>query len=127
MTRRTLLAMGMLAATGTGKAEPARTLAERLGFRRDDRLLILHADDVGMRHSVNAATARAFGEGLVTCGSAMVPCPWFPELAAWATEHPAWDLGLHLTLTSEWRHSRWRPVAPPERVKGLLEPDGFLW
>src|SRR5262249_29763431 len=42
-------------------------------------------------------------------------------------EHPQWDLGLHLTLTSEWRHYRWQPAAPPARVKGLVDADGFLW
>jgi len=127
MTRRRLLATSILAAGTAGAAQPPRTLAERLGFSREDRLLILHADDLGMCHSGNVAVAKAFGEGLVTCGSVMVPCPWFPEIAAWAAEHPKWDLGLHLTLTSEWRHYRWRPVASPERVRSLLDPDGFLW
>lgn len=127
MTRRKLLAMSLLGAAIPTGAAPSRTLAERLGFSREDRLLILHADDVGMCHSANAATAWAFGEGLVTCGSVMVPCPWFPEIAAWSVEHPEWDLGFHLTLTSEWRHYRWRPVALPEQVPSLLDPDGFLW
>ncbi len=103
------------------------TLAERLGYRREDRLLILHADDVGMCHSVNAATIQAFAAGMVTCGSVMVPCPWFPEIASWSREHPEADLGLHLTLTSEWQLYRWRPVAPAEKVKGLLDTEGFLW
>lgn len=119
--------MSLLAALPAAAAQSPRTLAERLGFTREDRVLILHADDVGMCHSVNAATARAFGEGMVTCGSVMVPCPWFPEIVTWYKEHPEWDLGLHLTLTSEWRHYRWRPVSPPDRVKGLIDPEGFMW
>jgi predicted glycoside hydrolase/deacetylase ChbG (UPF0249 family) len=73
------------------------------------------------------ATTKAFAEGLVTTASVMVPCPWFPEIAAWSAEHPEWDLGLHLTLTSEWRYYRWRPVAPVDKVPTLVDPDGFLW
>ncbi len=103
------------------------TLAEQLGYRKDDRLLILHADDIGMCHAVNVASIKAMTEGVVTCGSVMVPCPWFPEIAAWARENPDADLGLHLTLNSEWRYYRWHPVAPIDKVKGLVDNEGFLW
>jgi predicted glycoside hydrolase/deacetylase ChbG (UPF0249 family) len=105
----------------------SRNLAERLGHPQGTRMLMIHADDVGMCRSVNATTAKALMEGVATCGSVMVPCPWFPEIANWSKENPKADLGLHLTLTSEWRYYRWRPVSPPDRVKGLLDPDGFMW
>jgi predicted glycoside hydrolase/deacetylase ChbG (UPF0249 family) len=132
MKRRDLLAAGAAAFGGVAlreslAAEGEKTLAERLGFKKEDRLLLLHADDLGMCHSVNAASTRALMEGAVSCGSVMAPCPWFPEIAAWAKEHPEADLGVHLALTSEWRYYRWRPVAPPGEVKGLLDEDGFLW
>ncbi|MBO0720322.1 MAG: polysaccharide deacetylase family protein [Blastocatellia bacterium] len=107
---------------------PAQTTtAQQLGYGPNDKLLLVHADDLGMSHSVNAASLEAFKKGMVTSGSIMVPCPWFPEIAAYAIEHPELDLGLHLTLTSEWKYLRWRPVASPEKVKGLLDEEGFMW
>jgi predicted glycoside hydrolase/deacetylase ChbG (UPF0249 family)/peroxiredoxin len=103
------------------------TLAEKMGYGPNDRILIIHADDVGMSHSVNMATADAFKSGMVKCGSIMVPCPWFPEVAAYCRENPDADLGLHLTLTSEWKYYRWGPVAPKDRVPSLVDEEGFLW
>ena len=88
------------------------------------KFLIVHADDLGMAHSVNAASIAALETGLVTSASIMVPCPWFPEIAAYAREHPAADLGLHLTLTSEWHSFRWRPLLG---LSSLVDSSGYLY
>ncbi len=105
----------------------APSLAERLGYPRDAKLLIVHADDLGLAHSVNAATTRALETGLVSSASIMVPCPWFPEVAAYARSHPQADLGLHLTLTSEWAWYRWGPVKSREQIPTLVGHDGYFY
>ena len=89
--------------------------------------LVIHADDVGMCHGANAAFLELSQLGTITSGSVMVPCPWFPELAAMASERPGLDVGVHLTLTSEHRYYRWGPVSRPSATAGLLDDDGFLW
>ncbi|MDF1585481.1 polysaccharide deacetylase family protein [Marinimicrococcus flavescens] len=91
------------------------------------RVLIAHLDDVGMCHGVNRAAHDLLGRGFVTCGSVMVPCPWFPEIAETAAARGDLDLGVHLTLTSEWRGYRWRPLTGISRTTGLVDADGYMW
>ncbi len=110
-----------------GASAPRPTLAERLGYGADAKLLIIHADDIGMAHSINSATLDAMKDGVVNSGSIMVPCPWFPEIAAYVRDYPGLDLGLHLTLTAEWKHYRWGPVLPASEVPTLLDSTGFLY
>src|ERR1041385_6951961 len=109
------------------QAYSQQTLPERLGYPRDAKLLIVHADDLGMAHSVDAASVKAFEVGLVNSGSVMVSCPWFSEIAAYGRSHTEADLGLHLTLTSEWSLFRWGPVLSQDRVPSLLNRNGYLY
>jgi predicted glycoside hydrolase/deacetylase ChbG (UPF0249 family) len=120
------IAIFTFALTTARAQEPVKTIAERLGYSRDAKLLIVHADDLGMAHSVNVATIKALGTGLVNSGSIMVPCPWLSEIAAYARSNPQADLGLHLTLTSEWTNFRWGPVSSKDRVSSLLDKDGYF-
>jgi len=103
-----------------------RSRAERLGYEPSQRLLIVHADDLAMAHGVNAAIIKGFGTGLINSASVMVPCPWFPEVAAFARAHPEADLGVHLTLTSEAGACRWGPTAPRTQVRSLVDPQGYF-
>ena len=102
-------------------------LQEKLGYTKDTRLLIIHADDLGMSHSENEASTYAMQNGSINSASIMVACPWFPEIAAYARAHPKADFGLHLTLTSEWKYFKWGPVAAKEKVPGIVNKNGFMF
>jgi chitin disaccharide deacetylase len=99
-------------------------LAAALGYSPDAKLLIIHADDLGMCHSVNSATFVALERRVITSTSIMVPCPWFTEAVDYLVRSPVVDLGVHLTLTSEWKHYKWRPVSPNAESTGLTDRYG---
>ena len=105
----------LLLVTSTMSAQ-TKTVAERLGLPADTKLLILHADDLGVAHSVNAASFDALDKGAVSSASIMMPTPWVTEVATYARQHPNADLGLHLTLTSEWLTYRWGSVESKDKV-----------
>ena len=109
-----------------GTTAQSRTLQERLGHPADARVLVIHADDLGMSHSVNRATFEALEKGWITSASILVPCPWFPEVARWSRAHPQADLGIHLAVNSEWTGFRWAPISPRDEVASLLDADGYF-
>ena len=104
-----------------------KTVAERLGYPADTKLLIIHADDLAIAHSEDAASFEALDKGTVTSASIIVPGPWLSEVADYAKAHPDADLGLHLALTSEWKTFRWGSVESRDKVPSLLDPAGALW
>jgi len=104
----------------------AETYAERLGWDSEDRVLIIHSDDIGMSLANNRGSAEALEFGLVTSVSVMMPCPWVSDWLAYMKDHPNVDCGLHLTLTSEYDGYRWPPVAGKQVVPGLADAHGCL-
>lgn len=103
------------------------TWAEKLGFPAGKKVIILHADDVGMCEEANIATAQYLENNQIQSGAIMAPCPYADEFIQWAIDHPEKDLGMHLTLTSEWKTYRWGPITDGDEVPGLVDPDGMFW
>ena len=118
--------LALYAAARARAQAPAPSLPERLGYPATARLLVLHADDLGMSHSVNRATFEALEKGWISSASILVPCPWFPEVATWARAHPEADLGIHLALNSEWTSFRWGPLSTASEVPSLVDDQGYF-
>src|SRR4051812_21759036 len=106
---------------------PDSTYAEKLGFPKGSRVLILHVDDAGMSFDSNEGAINAITKGVANSVSVMMPCPWVPGFVHFLKEHPGIDAGLHLTLTSEWDDYRWGPLAGKTNVPGLVDKEGSLW
>jgi predicted glycoside hydrolase/deacetylase ChbG (UPF0249 family) len=113
-------------ATSPARGQTTRSVAERLGYPANSRLLIVHADDLGMMHSVDRASFEALEKGWISSASILVVCPWFPEVARFAQAHPDADLGIHLALNSEWTSLRWGPASRGALVPSLLDTEGYL-
>ena len=101
--------------------------AEKLGYPVDSKVVMLHADDIGMCSEANEAVIPYLLNDQIQSASAMVPCPWFNDIADWYKKHPEMDIGLHLTLTSEWKNYRWGPGSNSSSVPELIDTEGYLW
>jgi len=99
----------------------------QLGYPSGTRLLIVNADDFGMCEEVNSAIIAALRGGIITSTSVMVPCAGFRSAVDFAAAHREMDIGIHLTLTSEWAAYRWQPVLGAARVPSLVNSDGCFW
>ncbi|MBN2046976.1 MAG: polysaccharide deacetylase family protein [Anaerolineaceae bacterium] len=99
---------------------------KKLGFAADDRLVIIHTDDIGMCQASVDAFADLHAFGLISSGAVMMPCSWAPHAAAYYRDHPTADLGVHLTLTCEWRTYRWGPMSTRDPKSGMLDAEGYF-
>lgn len=104
-----------------------QSLAEKLGYTNEDKLLIIHADDVGVSHSQNKATFEALKIGLVTSTSMMIPSGWSSEVGVMSKELSDPDIGIHITLTNEWENFNWPPKSGRTAVPGLVDEKGFMY
>jgi len=109
------------------KQSDPKNWAERLGYPEGKKVIMLHADDIGMCEEANIAAEKILLNKNIQSAAIMMPCPNAEEFVQWAIENPKMDIGLHLTLTSEWQKYRWGPVSDPKEVPSLIDPDGKLW
>ena len=98
----------------------------KLGFSNNDRVVIIHTDDIGMCHASLQAFKDLWKFGTITSGAVMVACPWFPAVAQICRENPEIDMGVHATLNSEWESYRWSPLSTRDQASGLLDADGYF-
>ncbi len=100
---------------------------KKLGFGEQDRVVIIHTDDIGMCQSTLPAYENLLAFGLISSASTMVPCSWFPAVAHFCREHAEVDMGVHLTLNSEWKTYRWGPISTRDRASDLLDEQGYFF
>ncbi len=95
---------------------------------KDKRIrLLVRGDCFGATHTRNVVLEEAFTDSIMMSAAVMAPGPWFSETVSIVSKHPEWCIGLHLTLNSEWRWLRWRPIAPAKEVPSLVGSDGFFY
>ncbi len=112
---------------GLHSGNAQQTYAEKLGFPKGAKVLILHVDDGGMSFDSNQGIIQAMEKGVANSVSVMMPCPWVPGFVHYLKQHPNVDAGLHLTLTSEWNDYRWAPLSGKNSVPGLIDVEGAMW
>ncbi|MDB4905180.1 MAG: ChbG/HpnK family deacetylase [Mucilaginibacter sp.] len=108
-------------------SQPSQTYAEKLGWKKGDRVIMFHVDDAGMSYESNQGAIQALEKGVATSLSVMMPCPWVPDMIQYLNQHPQLDAGLHLTHTSEWKGYRWGSVTGIKASPGLSDNEGALW
>lgn len=99
-------------------------VAERLGYPKEWKLLIIHANDAGLLYSINMATISAFEKEGITSASIMVPCPWFYEFAK---NYKDLDIGIHLVFSGEWKYDKWDGVLPSTKISSLIDKSGYFY
>ena len=104
--------------------DPYVGLAEKLGHSANDKLLIIHADDLGLARSVNKATFDALEKGGVNSASIMANCKHLNEVKKYAENKPGIDFGVHLTVTNEWKNYRWKSIMPINESQSLVNEVG---
>jgi hypothetical protein len=125
--KKIFLALALAGLSVYAFAQQTKTYAEKLGWPKGAKVLILHVDDAGMSHDSDDGVEKATSDGVATSTSVMMPCAWVPEIVKYIKAHPNLDAGLHLTLTSEWDVYRWGPLAGKASVPGLVDKSGCLY
>jgi predicted glycoside hydrolase/deacetylase ChbG (UPF0249 family) len=94
-------------------------------WNRDGQIrLIVRGDDMGFSHEVNVACIKAYQQGVLTAVEVMVPGDSFLEAVQMLKENPGLDVGIHLTLTSEWENIKWGPITD---APSLVDENGYFF
>jgi predicted glycoside hydrolase/deacetylase ChbG (UPF0249 family) len=99
---------------------------KRLGFSENDKVVVIHTDDIGMCQASVDAFSDLHKFGIISSGAIMTPCAWSLAVGEFAQEHPEADLGVHTTLTSEWSTYRWGPLSTRDPKSGLMDAFGYF-
>jgi hypothetical protein len=113
--------------TAKSRKQSNKLWSEKLGFPQGKKVILLHIDDAGMCPEANASTMNYIGKGHLSSAAVMMPCVNASEFVSWIKGYPAADIGVHLTLTSEWKDYRWGPVSDPSKIPGLVDPFGKFY
>jgi chitin disaccharide deacetylase len=125
--KKIILLFASLLITFSIFSQESKNLAELLGYPKETKLLIIHADDMGLSNSVNTACIKAFDSKGITSGSIMTPCPWANEMITYAKDHPGLDVGIHLTLTAEWDRYKWGGLTSSDQISSLLDSNNYFY
>lgn len=102
-------------------------ISQTLGFESTDKLLIIHADDLGLCESVNSATFESFKNGSISSASVMMTTDEVNEVASFTNNNQNYDIGIHLTVTSEWKLHKWGGVLNNEDISSILNKKNHLY
>ena len=105
---------------------PINPILKKLGFAATDRVAIIHTDDIGVSAGSVAAARDLWQAGIISASATMAPCAWFMPTAALCRENPKIDMGVHITLTSEWDTLRWGPISTVDPASGLRDAQGYF-
>jgi len=104
-----------------------KSIIEKMGYEAEDIVVITHIDDIAMSHAANIASFECLDFGIAKCGSVISVSGWLMEAVKIYQENKKYDVGVHLTLTSEYNTYRWRPLSTVDQKSGLFDSEGYLW
>ena len=102
-------------------------VSEALGYKPTDKLLIIHADDLGLCESVNSATFESFQNESISSASVMMTTKEINEVVSFLASNKNYDIGIHLTVTSEWKYHKWGGVLNKNDIPSMLNSKNHLY
>ncbi len=112
----------------SSEKEDFKSLVEKLGYSEDDKLLVIHADDLGLEESVNSTSFESLKKNTISSASVIMTTEKITEVAHFSKLNPSLDLGVHLTVTSEWKIHKWGGILYDKDIPSLLNDNNhFYW